>query len=303
MKLASYFSPDGEHRLGVVDGKDIVDVTNRVGETCRHALVSPMRALLSQSDSPATFLSDFEGERLPLASVRLAPLVPDPGKIIAAPVNYRDHQAEMQEDFHIDALGIFLKATSSVLASGDTVCLPYTDRRFDQEGELALVIGRTAANVSADDSLDHVAGYTMLLDMTMRGGEDRSTRKSFDTFTPVGPYLVTPDEAGHPDEMRLQTWVNDVLRQDADVDDLIWDVPRLIEYASSVMTLHPGDILTTGTPAGIGQIFKGDHVAVEVTNLGRLEVAVSDEGAVSCPTRGAQRGPKPPEAVTPVRVR
>ena len=303
MKLATYFGTDGRHRLGVIDGDDIVDVTNRVGEPCRHALVSPMRALLSQTDSPASFLGGLDGERLPLASVRLAPLVPDPGKIIAAPVNYRDHQAEMMEDFHIDALGIFLKATSSVLGSGGTVRLPYTDRRFDQEGELALVIGRTASNVSAVDALDHVAGYTMLLDMTMRGGEDRSTRKSFDSFTPVGPYLVTPDEAGHPDEMRLQTWVNDELRQDADVSDLIWDVPRLIEYASSVMTLHPGDILTTGTPAGIGQIVDGDRIVVEVTNLGRLGVTVSDEGAVSCPTRGAQRGPKPPETVTPVRVR
>ena len=303
MKLASYFAPDGEHRLGVVDGEHLVDVTDRVSEPQRHALVSPMRALLSRTDSPATFLGELDGERLPLASVRLAPLVPDPGKIIAAPVNYRDHQAEMMEDFHIDALGIFLKATSSVLGSGDTVRLPYIDRRFDQEGELALVIGRTAWNVSVDAAFDHVAGYTMLLDMTMRGGEDRSTRKSFDSFTPVGPYLVTPDEAGHPDEMRLQTWVNGDLRQDADVSDLIWDVPRLIEYASSVMTLHPGDILTTGTPAGIGQIVDGDRIAVEVTNLGRLDVTVSDEGAVSCPTRGAQRGPKPPDTITPVRVR
>lgn len=181
--------------------------------------------------------------------------------------------------------------------------LPYSDRRFDQEGELALVIGQPASHVSVDDALDYVAGYTMLLDMTMRGGEDRSTRKSFDTFTPVGPYLVTPDEAGAPDAMRLQTWVNDELRQDADVSDLIWNVPRLIAYASSVMTLQPGDIITTGTPAGIGQIAGGDRIAVAITNLGRLEVAISDEGAVLCPTRGAQRGPKPPETVTPVRTR
>ncbi|MEJ7635510.1 fumarylacetoacetate hydrolase family protein [Aeromicrobium sp.] len=303
MKLTTFFGPDESYRLGVVDGEDVVDMTHCVERQAPLGLVSPMRALLAMTDSPATFLGDLDGERLPLSSVRLAPIVPDPAKIIAAPVNYRAHQAEMQEDYHIDALGIFLKATSSVMGSGGTVRLPYSDRRFDQEGELALVIGRTASHVSADDALGYVAGYTMLLDMTMRGGEDRSTRKSFDGFTPVGPYLVTPDEAGAPDDMRLQTWVNDVLRQDADVSDLIWDVPRLVEYASSVMTLRPGDILTTGTPAGIGQVFDGDRIAVEVTHLGRLEVAVSSDGAVSCPTRGAQRGPKPPEEVTPVRAR
>ena len=301
MRLASFLNGDGDHRLGVVDGDDLLDVTDRLGGPPGPVSVSPMRALLSHSGSTIEVLGTPEGERVPLASVQLAPIVPDPGKIIAAPVNYRDHQAEMQEDFHIDALGVFLKATSSVLASGGTVTLPYTDRRFDQEGELALVIGRRASHVSVETAMDHVAGYTMLLDMTMRGGEDRSTRKSFDTFTPVGPYLVTPDEAGPPEAMRLRTWVNDDLRQDADVSDLIWDVPKLISYVSSVMTLQPGDVITTGTPAGIGQVFDGDRIAVEVTNLGRLDVVVSDHGAVACPTRGASRGPKPPDAVTPVR--
>lgn len=303
MRLASFLDQSGESRLGVVDGEFIADATSLLGDPGRNTGLSPMRTLLSLGEPIWAALRDFEGERQPMTSVQLAPIVPDPGKIIAAPVNYRDHQAEMQEDFHIDSLGVFLKATSSVIGSGGTVRLPYTDRRFDQEGELALVIGRAASHVSVETALDYVAGYTMLLDMTMRGGEDRSTRKSFDTFTPVGPYLVTPDEAGPVDEMRLRTWVNDGLRQDADVSDLIWNVPQLIAYASSVMTLQPGDIITTGTPAGIGQVQNGDHIAVEITNLGRLQVAVSDEGAVLCPTQGARRGPKPPEAVTPVRAR
>ena len=129
------------------------------------------------------------------------------------------------------------------------------------------------------------------------------TRKSFDTFSPVGPYLVTPDEAGPWEDMELRTWVAGELRQDADVADLIWGIPALIEYASSVMVLEPGDILTSGTPAGIGQVRAGDTIAVEITRVGRLEVTVSDEGAVACPTRGANRGPKPPDTVTPVRPR
>ena len=231
-------------------------------------------------------------------------MVPDPTKIVAAPVNYLDHKAEMNEDAHIDALGVFLKAPSSVIAIGETVRLPYTDRRFDQEGELALRHrSHRPQHRRQPTPLDHVAGYTCLLDMTMRGGEDRSTRKSFDTFTPVGPYLVTPDEVGPLDQLRLQTWVNGELRQDADISDLIWGVPALMAYATSVMTLHPGDIVTTGTPAGVGQVEDGDTIAVEITRVGRLEASVSSKEAIECPTRGANRGPKPPAEVTAVRAR
>ena len=135
---------------------------------------------------------------IPLRDVRLRVPVADPSKIIAAPVNYRDHQAEMSTDSQVGALGFFLKAPSSLLDPGGTIQLPYHDRRFDQEGELALVIGRTARQVSVQDALSCVFGYTGLLDITMRGGEDRSTRKSFDTFTPMGPVLSTADEFGDP---------------------------------------------------------------------------------------------------------
>ena len=183
----------------------------------------------------------------------MLPLVPDPTKVVAAPVNYLDHKVEMNEDAHIDSLGVFLKAPSSVLAANETVRLPYTDRRFDQEGELAFVVGRTARDVAPQQAGAYIAGYTCLLDMTMRGGEDRSTRKSFDTFTPLGPYLVTPDEVGDVSALRLRTWVNNDLRQDADIADLIWGVPELLAYVSSVMTLQAGDVVTTGTPAGMAR--------------------------------------------------
>jgi 2-keto-4-pentenoate hydratase/2-oxohepta-3-ene-1,7-dioic acid hydratase in catechol pathway len=235
-----------------------------------------------------------------VSNPRLAAVVPDPSKVVAAPVNYVDHQLEMTQDSHIDALGVFLKAPSSVTGHGSVVQIPYTDRRFDQEGELAVVIGRRASHVSADDALDFVAGYTCLLDMTLRGGEDRSVRKSFDTFTPVGPYLVTPDEVGPVAELELHTWVDGLLRQRADLKDLIWDVPRLISYISSVMVLEPGDIIATGTPEGVGQIFDGQSVAVEITNIPRLDVTVSSVGAVPCPTLGKDKGPPPPTTLTPV---
>ena len=239
--------------------------------------------------------ADEEG--IPLRDIRLRVPVADPSKIIAAPVNYRDHQAEMNVDATIGALGFFLKAPSSLLDPGGTIQLPYHDRRFDQEGELALVIGRTARRVAEQDALSYVFGYTGLLDITMRGGEDRSTRKSFDTFTPMGPVLVTADEFGDPDDVELRCWVAGDLRQKASTRDLIWGVPRLVSYASSVTTLYPGDVITTGTPAGVGPLIAGDTIRLELSRLGLdLVVQVAADGATASPTSGHNRGPVPPPA-------
>ena len=296
MKLCSFLHPSGAHRVGAVTAAGLVDVTSQIPS---YGPGGPMRRLLASGVDLTTVRADG-----PVVSdARLLPPVPDPSKVVAAPVNYRDHQAEMSQDSHIDSLGVFLKAPSSLIAEGGRVELPYTDRRFDQEGELAVVIGRRARHVPADRATSYVAGYTCLLDMTMRGGEDRSVRKSFDTFTPLGPHLVTPDEVGPLDELELHTWVGGVLRQRADLRDLIWGVPELIAYVSSVMELLPGDVLATGTPAGVGQVHDGDDVVVEITRVGRLGVTVTDEGAVACPTRGKDKGPRPPAALTPVSER
>lgn len=236
-------------------------------------------------------------DAIPLADVRLRVPVADPSKIIAAPVNYRDHQAEMNSDAQVGALGFFLKAPSSLLDPGGTIQLPYHDRRFDQEGELALVIGRIARRVSEDDALACVFGYTGLLDITMRGGEDRSTRKSFDTFTPMGPVLATADEFGDPGQVDLRCWVAGDLRQKASTRDLIWGVARLVSYASSVTTLYPGDVITTGTPAGVGPIAAGDTIRLELSGLGLdLTAEVAADEAVASPTSGHGRGPVPPPA-------
>jgi 2-keto-4-pentenoate hydratase/2-oxohepta-3-ene-1,7-dioic acid hydratase in catechol pathway len=302
--LASFYHPETGSTIGVrTSDTELADLSPLIANSS--AGVSLMRHLLEMSMGKPSFGSkELAGlPRFRLDDVILEPIVPDPTKVVAAPVNYRDHQEEMSEDYGIEALGVFLKAPSSVIGHGGIVRLPYVDRRFDQEGELAVIIGRTARFVPVADALDVVAGYTCCLDITMRGGEDRSTRKSFDTFTPVGPFLVTPDEAGDVSTLRLRTTVNGVLRQDADIADLIWDVPRLVSYASSVMTLRAGDIVTTGTPAGIGQIKDGDEISVDIDRIGELSVSVSDAGAIQCPTKGAQRGPKPPSEVTPVRPR
>lgn len=302
MRLVSFLNGAGVPSVGVAVDGGVLDLTATLGPSGPH-VVSPMRRLLAATDGDLGTLSEPAGPVLGRDDITLQAPVPDPTKIVAAPVNYVDHQAEMSQTVHVGSLGVFLKAPSSLVPDGGVVRLPYSDRRFDQEGELGVVIGRTASGVRAADALRYVAGYTCVLDMTMRGGEDRSVRKSFDTFTPCGPHLVTPDEVGPLDGLELRCTVNGELRQLARVADLIWDVPSLIEYASSVMVLHPGDLISTGTPAGVGAVEDGDGIAVEISGVGRLAVTVSSAGAGPCPTSGAGAGPVPPAELTPVRGR
>jgi len=261
-----------------------------------HVLPLPVRTMRDAIAAwDAGDLAPGSGRGIPLSDVRLRVPVADPSKIIAAPVNYRDHQTEMSVDTQVGALGFFLKAPSSLLDPGGIIQLPYHDRRFDQEGELALVIGRTARRVSEQDALSYVFGYTGLLDITMRGGEDRSARKSFETFTPMGPVLVTADEFGDPGDVELRCWVSGELRQKASTRDLIWNVARLVSYASSVTTLYPGDVISTGTPAGVGPLAAGDTIRLELSGLGLdLAVRVAADSAVPSPTSGHTRGPVPP---------
>lgn len=279
MRLVSY--DDG--RAGCLAGERVIPLP---GMTMRDAIASWAAGTLAV---PA------DEDDIPLRDVRLRVPVADPSKIIAAPVNYRDHQAEMNVDTQVGALGFFLKAPSSLLAPGGTIQLPYHDRRFDQEGELAVIIGRTARSVTEQNALSYVFGYTGLLDITMRGGEDRSVRKSFDTFTPMGPVLVTADEFGDPGEVELRCWVSGELRQKAATRDLIWSVARLVSYASSVTTLYPGDVIATGTPAGVGPLAAGDTIRLELSGLGLdLTVNVAADNTIASPTSGRDRGPVPP---------
>ncbi|WP_267895522.1 fumarylacetoacetate hydrolase family protein [Streptomyces sp. RTd22] len=191
-----------------------------------------------------------------------------------------------------------LRAFSGSLAT--VPALPYTDMRFGQEGELGVVIGRRVRDLPVEEAMTAVFGYTCLLDMSMRSTEDRSTRKSFDTFTPIGPWIVTADEIPDPAVLSLRCWAGDTLRQEATIADMIFDVPTLVAYASSVMTLEPGDVIATGTPAGVGPVADGDRVAVEIDAIGRLEVTVSDRGAIPYGQRvGAALSPTVPMAHAP----
>jgi 2-keto-4-pentenoate hydratase/2-oxohepta-3-ene-1,7-dioic acid hydratase in catechol pathway len=290
VKLASF----NDGTVGIVEGDHLTELVLEAN-TLHHSH-SGMRRLIESAPrrAPGTLP---RGREYPLSEVTLLAPMPDPSKIMAAPVNYRDHQEEMNEDVQVSGLGLFLKAPSSLTGSGRQIVLPYSDRRFDQEGELAAVVGRTARFVEPASALEYVFGYTGLLDITMRGGEDRSTRKSFETFTPMGPWIVTADEFGPPDDVELRCLVNGEVRQSGNTRDLIWDVARLVAYASSVTTLHPGDVVTTGTPAGVGPLHNGDSVELTLSGIGSaLRMTVTDANALKSPTTGNDRGPVPPPA-------
>jgi 2-keto-4-pentenoate hydratase/2-oxohepta-3-ene-1,7-dioic acid hydratase in catechol pathway len=270
-----------DSRLGLVRDGDVVDVSDLAGAgDARWPPVFLLRVIEDFDRLRPRLLDALERRPgVPLDRVRLAAPVVYPSKVIAAPVNYRLHIEEMRPlikgELHaIERYGVFLKAPSSVVGPEATVELPFPDRRTDHEVELGVVIGRTARNVAAADAMRHVFGYTGVMDITVRGDEDRSTRKSFDTFTPVGPVLVTADEIPDPHSLQLQLWVNGERRQNGNTRDMIWDVPKLIEYASHVMTLNPGDLFSTGTPDGVGPLRPGDQVTMEVERVGRLSVKV-----------------------------
>ncbi|MFD6757589.1 fumarylacetoacetate hydrolase family protein [Streptomyces roseolus] len=278
-------------RLGIVDGDTITDVTDQVTRSSAGPAGVLQQYIEALSDASGPVLDPADGRRVALADVQLEAPLPRPGKIIGAPVNYLDHKAEMDYPTSIADLGVFLKANSSVIGPDQDIVLPYSDVRTDQEGELAVVIGRTASHVSADDALDHVFGYTCLLDITVRSGEDRSTRKSFDTFTPIGPWIVTADEIADPDRLDLRCDVAGETRQSTNTEYLIFGVRELVAYASSVMTLYPGDVIATGTPAGVGPLSHGDRVVVEIEKIGRLEVGVDGSRATPYASRpGHRRG-------------
>lgn len=271
MRLALF----NKGRLGIVDGDYIVDVTEQFPGTENPGAAGALHRHIETAVLGGAPQVDLTGcARVPLAEAALEAPLPRPGKIVGAPVNYLDHKAEMEYTTSVADLGVFLKANSSVIGPGQDIVLPYSDKRTDQEGELGVVIGRTASHVSADDALDHVFGYTCVLDITVRSGEDRSTRKSFDTFTPLGPWIVTADEIPDPDSLNLRCDVAGVTRQRTNTADLIFGVRELIAYTSSVMTLHPGDVIATGTPAGVGPLSHGDRVVLEIEKVGRLEVGV-----------------------------
>jgi 2-keto-4-pentenoate hydratase/2-oxohepta-3-ene-1,7-dioic acid hydratase in catechol pathway len=287
MKICRY----DDNRIGLVQDDAIYDVTRVASELGSFGYplprfdpfigslerLRPKLEAAARSAKPAA-------KPVPLDRVKLLSPVANPGKIIAAPVNYTKHLQEALADkgIHhgnlvneIHKAGMFLKAASAVVGAGEGVKLVHTDRRNDHEVELAVVIGRAAKNVSAADAPGYIAGYCIGLDMTIRGPEERSFRKSPDSYCVLGPWLVTPDELGDPGRLQLSITVNGEPRQDANTSDLIVGVGELVAWGSSFYTLHPGDVLLTGTPQGVGPVKPGDTLLARIERIGSMQVRVS----------------------------
>lgn len=283
-----------QDRIGVIEGDQVYDITEffelkvKWPVPAYDIVIEQLEKVLSTNKDAIKHQPSYD-----LSSVRLESPVANPGKIIGAPVNYRAHIDEANADEAIntgktyttlEAYGLFLKANSSLIGPHDEIQSAFAERRTDHEVELAVVIGRDARHVSAADALDYVAGYCVALDMSLRGPEVPSYRKSPDTYSVLGPYLVTPDEVGDPDNLALKLRVNGELRQNSNTNMLLLNVSRVIEYASALYTLYPGDVIMTGTPAGVGPVLPGNLIDAEVEKLGALSIRVArhfadEEGA------------------------
>ena len=278
-----------DDRLGVVIGDKVHDVTAAQSEIrastpyafMGDAVIAALPAWRARLEKMAAAVPGK-----PIAQVKLISPVARPSKVMAAPTNYRMHIEEMSRPenqansggrfpLDIGTAGIFLKSNSSLVGPSQGISLRFPDRRNDHEVELVLVIGKQGSDIPREKALDYVAGYSLGLDMTVRGKEDRSFRKSVDGYTVLGPWMVTADEIPNPNNVPLSLRVNDELRQDSNTSYLIYDIQRLIEFASHFYTLYPGDIYYTGTPEGVGPVKPGDWIHCRsAPSLGELRIQV-----------------------------
>jgi 2-keto-4-pentenoate hydratase/2-oxohepta-3-ene-1,7-dioic acid hydratase in catechol pathway len=265
-----------EGRIGVLVGDRVHDVTAAVGlDPAAWPPVGMIQLIHNFAALKGKLEQATRQGGVPLASVRLLAPIVWPHNLFAYPVNYIAHQTEMASTHRADLNGYFLKATSSISGPQDPIVLPdLPSREIHHECELALIIGKGGRHIAVEKALDHVFGYSCLMDITVRGKEERVMRKSYDTFTPIGPALVTADEVGDTRDLDMKLWVNKDLRQHASTRDLIVDIPNMVALASSVSTLEPGDVIATGTPEGVGPIRRGDTVTIEIERVGRMSVPV-----------------------------
>ena len=283
MKLCRF----DEDRLGVVVGNMVHDVTaaqDEIRKSARYDMKGDavIAALPTWRPRIEEMAKQVAGK--PLSSVKLLSPIARPSKTMAAPTNYKKHIEEMRsrtdlpreatqrQPPDIGKAGIFLKSNSSIVGPSEGIPLRFLDRTNEHEIELVAVIGKQGTNIPKDKAKEYIAGYTLGLDMTCRGGEDRSFRKSIDGYSVLGPWFVTADEIPNPDDVTVTLTVNGVLKQTADTKDLIYDISRLIEFASSFYTLYPGDVYYTGTPQGVSPVKPGDLLQIDCAPIGAFEI-------------------------------
>lgn len=274
------FGPRGAERPGVLLGDDVVDL-----RACDPSLPPTWRGILAErrlDDARRAIDGVRPGDArfLPRSGTRLGPPIPDPSKIVCIGLNYADHAAEQNKPLPETPL-LFAKAPSALAGTGDPIVLPAIEPRVDIEAELAFVVGRPARHVRAAQAYDYIAGYMCFDDVSGRLAQYDDKQwfrgKSFDTFAPCGPYLLTRDEMPDPHALAIGSRVGDRVMQASSTRQLVHGVPQLLEYITRSMTLVPGDIVATGTPAGVG-VFRdppvflqaGDVVTVEIERLGAL---------------------------------
>lgn len=278
----------GEGRLGLVEGSNVLDVTAALDVLPTYKYPLPAYdVFIANIDRVAERARALAPKApvTPLAGLSLSSPVANPSKVIGAPINYQKHLDEVRDNaaIHhgnealmapIHKMGLFLKASSSLVGPGDGVALRKLERRNDHEVELAAIIGKRANNVPASEALKYVAGYSIGLDITIRGPEERSLRKSADSYTVLGPWLVTADEIPDPGDLDLKITVNGEERQNSNTKYMFLGVPQLIEFASAFYTLNPGDVIVTGTPEGVSPIEPGDTIVATIEKIGSMEVKV-----------------------------
>ena len=277
-----------DDRVGLVEGAEIVDISPVADLLPAQRWPLPWGDLLiAHLDELRPRMADLAktGRRLPLDQVKLLSPVANPGKIIGIGRSYAAHAAEAMQDPGIahgrgpvatapETIRMLIKANTALVGPSEGVALRFLDRRNDPEAEFSVVIGRKGTDIPRARVFDHVAGYAIGLDMTLRGPENPSHRKSIDSYAVLGPWLVTKDEIADPDNVAFTLDVNGERRQNANTRDLLHTIAAIVENASRHYTLYPGDIIMTGTPEGVAPIHPGDVMRIECQGIGTMTVAI-----------------------------
>ncbi|MGR9088785.1 MAG: fumarylacetoacetate hydrolase family protein [Gammaproteobacteria bacterium] len=288
MKLVT-FTHHHLTRVGAVVEAAVVDSLDNPD------IPSTMIAFLTEGSKAMTAMQrqiDSGKGRIPLKETILEAPVPRPGKFLAISLNYADHIAETGKD-RPEFPSFFTKQSSCVIGPGDAIHRPAVSDKLDYEGELAFVIGKRCRHVPVDKAHQAIAGFTIANDVSVRDWQARSPTmmigKSFDTCGPLGPWLVTSDEIGDPHQLNIRTWVDEEMRQDANTRQMIFNCYEMIAYLSEAMTLEPGDVISTGTPAGVGVKMRprgylkpGQTVRIEIEKIGVLANPVIQEPEALC---------------------
>ncbi len=279
MRFLSY-SRHGEASFGLAVTDGVVDLKSRLGAASLKALIA------ADGPSRAAALAGEAADH-PWSAIAFAPVIPDPDKIICIGINYEEHRAETGRPA-VAHPTVFTRFFNTQVGHEQPIVRPHASVTFDFEGELAVVIGKPGRAIPEDRALDHVAGYACYNDVSVRDYQQHTSQftpgKNFPGTGPFGPFLVTPDAVGPLGPQRIQTRLNGVVMQDARLDQMIFNVPKLIAYCSLWTELRPGDVIVTGTPGGVGArrepplwMKSGDEIVVEIDGVGRLSNRVIDE--------------------------